>query len=122
MNTAKEILEMVREGTISVEEGTKLLSSLEKKSEINNTFSTNKPKMLRILVNEPEGDNIKVTIPVTIIKAGLNIAKTVNIKNSDIDLNGVDFDEIYEAIKNGAEGEIVNINSSDGQSVKITVD
>lgn len=122
MNTAKEILEMVREGTISVEEGTKLLSSLEKKSEINNTFSTNKPKMLRILVNEPEGDNIKVTIPVTIIKAGLDIAKTVNIKNSDIDLNGVDFDEIYEAIKNGAEGEIVYINSSDGQSVKITVD
>lgn len=67
----KQILEMLKEGKITFEEAEKLLDALSEKKEEVDVEVVTKPgsrKMLKILVNTNDGDNVKVQIPVEFAK------------------------------------------------------
>jgi len=124
MNSKEQILEMVKEGTLSVEEGLKLLSAMETKqpvSEVRPSVS-NARRMIKILINSKDGDDVKVNIPLALVKVGLDIGSKMNVNGKQLDLKGVDLDSIMQMIDEGASGELVNVQSADGETVRIFVD
>lgn len=115
-----KILDMLSSGTINAKEAEELLSALEGKEEVNATFIEKKKgpfKLLKILVNSEDGDKVDVKIPVEFAKLLKNKKFQANFGDADIDV-----DAIIDMVTQGLEGEIVNIESGDGDTVKIIVE
>lgn len=123
MNSKAKILEMVKDGIIDVQEGVKLLEAINEPSE---PTALQKKKtqasMLRVLVDSADGDKVRVNVPLSLIKAGVDLSKSINIGGESLDTKGIDLDLILQAIEEGATGEIVDIVSEDGDIVKVLVD
>lgn len=112
----KEILDLIQDGTITAEEGMRLLEAAEE------TLPVAKPqrgkgkmKMLKVLIDSNEnGKNSKVTVnvPTSLIKLALETGKGMNINGMDLS-DKVDIDLILQAIEEDAQGEIVNIQADD---------
>jgi len=126
MNSKEQILEMVKEGTISVDEGLKLLTAMENNTtEIGNfpkVRADNSKRMVRILVNSEKGDNVRVNIPLALVKVGFDIGSKMKVDGNPIDLKGIDFEAIIQMIDEGAVGELVTVDSENGDKVRIFVD
>jgi hypothetical protein len=115
----KLILEMVKDGKITTEEALKLLETQhETEDELSTVKSTNK-KFLRIIVNEGEKTKVNINIPIALAEVGLKLIPkdALNVSGNKINL-----DEILNLIKDGAEGEFVNVDTIDnGKEVKVKV-
>lgn len=84
-----------------------------------------KKAILKILVNSEDGDEVTINLPVAIGEALIKGIVKSNLKNVDNDaelLNAINFDQIFDLIKSGAIGEIVNVKSSDGDVVIIRIE
>ncbi|QWB96453.1 hypothetical protein KHQ89_03215 [Mycoplasmatota bacterium] len=119
----KQILEMLSDGVISADEAEKLLNALTSENEDFQEVIINKPKkgktfkMLKVLVDSREGDKVRVQIPVEFAQ----LLKTAKFNSQVGDLD-IDIDAIVEMVVNGVEGEIVNVESADGDIVKVIVE
>ncbi len=116
-----KILEMLSNGTISASEANDLLSALgHDEKEVEATVVTRKKgpfKLLKILIDSAQGDKVNVKIPVEFAKLLKNKKFQANFGDADIDV-----DAIIEMVTQGVEGEIVNVQSFDGDTVKIVVE
>lgn len=129
MNNLKEeklqILKMVEEGKITPEEGISLLETLE---DVEETYVDNRQaKWLKIKVFDPsDNTKVNVTIPIALIDVSMKMAgkfapafvpelKEVNISENDMI-------ELLDAIKEGATGKLVDVESEDGEKVEIVVE
>ncbi len=126
MNSKEQILEMVKEGTISVEDGLKLLAAMDNAApaagNYPNVRKDNSKRMVRILVNSEKGDNVRVNIPLSLVKVGLDIGSKMKVDGKSVDLKGIDFDAIVNMIDEGAVGELVSVDSENGDKVRVFVD
>ena len=129
MNSKEQILQMVKDGTISVEDGLKLLEALGLQNAptpptppVINVNPAGGRKMLRVVVDSAKGDVVRINVPTSLVKAGLNLSNSLKVDGNPIDMKGVDVDMIMAAIEEGATGEIVNVESADGDIVKIFID
>ncbi|PKM88321.1 MAG: hypothetical protein CVU85_04290 [Firmicutes bacterium HGW-Firmicutes-10] len=129
MNSKEQILQMVKEGTISVEDGIKLLEALgvqnnptQSVQPVINVNPAGGRKMLRVTVDSAKGDVVRINVPTSLVKAGLNLSNQLKIDGNPVDMKGVDVDMIMAAIEEGATGEIVNVESAEGDTVKIFID
>ncbi len=109
------ILKMVEEGKITPDEGVELLNALEKNreetGEINTTFSA---KWLRVKVKGEDGKTkVNVNLPISLIELGLKLGIKFSPDLKNAELENLNFNEIIEAIKNGAEGKIVEVNDEE---------
>ena len=74
-----KVLQMIEEGKISVEDGAKLLATLEEQSNPSRrarAARSTDPRMLRVRVDDATTNKLKVnlSLPMTLVDAGLNIA------------------------------------------------
>ncbi|BDZ69099.1 SHOCT-like domain-containing protein [Methanobacterium ferruginis] len=117
-----QILEMVEEGKISPSEATELLDALEGEPE-EITPKTN-AKWLKIRVKTMDDNpKVNVNIPLSLVDVGLKLAKKFDPKMEEAGLDQIDLDEVIEAVKNGAEGKIVDVEDEENQTrVKIYVE
>lgn len=116
-----QILKMVEEKKLTSKEAIDLLAAIDQKN--NEIVKRNKSKWLRIKVFEPDDQTkVNVNIPLSLIDVGLKIAKKFKPELDDELLKSIDLDEIIEAIKNGAEGKIVEVDSAKGERVEIFVE
>ncbi|MCF6463542.1 SHOCT-like domain-containing protein [Clostridium sp. Cult1] len=120
-----QILRMIEEGKITSEEGIELLDALNETK--NNYMENQKSKWLKVRIVEPKGNNkVNVTIPVALIDVGIKIAGKVapnfvpELKESGLNEN--DINELFEAIKNGASGKLVDIEGEGGEKVEVIVE
>ncbi|MFP4016548.1 MAG: SHOCT-like domain-containing protein [Halanaerobiales bacterium] len=108
-----QILKMIEEGKINSSEGLELLEAIENKAADNSIISSNKitaAKWLRVRVKaEDDKTKVNVNIPISLVDVGLKIAKAYSPELNSEELKDIDFDEIIKAIKDGAEGKIVDI-------------
>ena len=89
--------------------------SPEKRKDINKmTF--------KIKVNSTDGDKVNVNIPVALIKACLDSGLEMPQVSGKVNLNNIDFKKIFELVEQGVIGELVSIDSADGDRVTITVE
>jgi len=121
MNTKEQILQMVKDGDINIEEAAKLLEALDTPTQTV-VKSQNSKQKLRILVDSTNGDTVRINVPISLIKAGVNLASQLNVNGQPIDMKGVDMDLVMKAIEDGETGEIVDIQTSDGDNVRIFVE
>lgn len=120
-----QVLKMVEEGKITSEEGINLFEALDDTEE---TYRENKgTKWLKVRICDKDDKNkVNVTIPVALIDVGMKIAGKVapnfvpELKEAGLEEE--DLNEIFEAIKSGASGKIVDIESEDGEKVEVIVE
>ena len=117
-----QILEMVEEGKITASEAMELLNALERNQE--DIVPKNKAKWLKVRVNTMEDETkVNVNIPIALVDVGLKLAKTYDPKLKESGLDKINIDEILEAVKNGAEGKIVDVEDEENQTrVKVYVE
>ncbi len=120
-----KILDLLSKGIIKADEAEKLLSALA--IEVPEVpaipvFPESEGKkapfrMLKIFVDSSEGDVIKIQIPVEFAKLLKTGKFNVNLEDADIDI-----DALIQMISQGVMGEIVNVESKDGDVVRIVVE
>jgi hypothetical protein len=122
------VLTMVQEGKIDAEKGSELIQVLKEKEETGNKFLKKSTayldKTLKIRVVSTENDNVKVNLPIKLVKlvlmAGHSIA--ASIPQSEKYVKDIDINLIVEAIENELDGQIVDIKSANGDTVSVIIE
>ena len=138
-----KVLEMVREGKITVEDGEKLIAALKQSDEPVEkqsapSRSKSKYSMLRIRIDakdpKQKEDEAKVTVnvPLTLARKAAGLLSLVpketkkELNEKGIDLDSIDLKELIDLFELGElDEELVNIKVGDeqkGATVKIYVD
>jgi len=116
------ILEMLKEGKISVEEAEQLLEKANPGESIDDTPKIKKPnskKFLRVRVTEENKVKANVNIPIALAEVGLNLIPKSKLK---VDGKQINMDQILKLIEEGTEGELVNIDAEDdGKNYKVNI-
>ena len=118
-----KILDLLAKGVIKADEAEKLLSSMERTDEkyeeqIVVPNAKKAPfRMLKIFVDSNDGDVVRIQIPIEFAKLLKTGKFNMNLKDSDIDI-----DALLDMINAGVMGEIVNVQSADGDNVRIVVE
>lgn len=77
--------------------------------------------LLRVNIDSNDGDKVRINVPYKLGLVLMQSGATVGDKNCDA-LKNIDFKQIAEMVKMGILGPIVDIESADGDRVKITVE
>ncbi len=77
---------------------------------------------LRVYVDSHVNDNVKVTLPYPIAKEVLKVGKNISSVVSGINLDSVDFDAIFKMVEQGVLGEVVNVETQNGDIVRVVVE
>lgn len=127
MDEKLRILKMVEEGTVTAEQGAELMAAMNADVPKEQTLPVKSgydKKMFRIIVDSTDGDKVKIQFPVGAIKKILKVTGKLPIPEED--LQGLDLssmmDAISECLDDEIEGDFVNVEASDGTTVRIFVD
>lgn len=120
-----KILNMLSEGKLNVEKSADLIEAMYAKEEKNLEVVKNYDKrMLRVLVDSADGDNVKINLPVVVITSILKATGKLPIKSADME--GIDFEMLTEsiiaALDNEMIGDIITVDSSNGDVVRIIIE
>lgn len=116
------VLEMIEKGTITAKEGMELLNAIEQSAPVNTGAKKEAAKWIRIRVYDPKEDaKVKVNLPISILNAGIKIGSQYS-EEMRRHIESINMDEILELIKNGAEGNLVDVEKDDGTKVEIFVE
>ncbi|AXV40379.1 hypothetical protein [Methanobacterium sp. BAmetb5] len=117
-----QILKMVEDGKITVDEATELLATLDKNDE--KIIPRKDVKWLKVRVYTLDDQpKVNVNIPISLVDVGLKLAKKYDPKLKESGLDKIDLDEILDAVKNGAEGKLVDVIDEEEQTkVKVYVE
>jgi hypothetical protein len=119
-----KVLEMIEEGKISVEDGAKLLATLEEKQKPRKpprSTIPRDPRSLRVRVNDARTGKLRanVVLPMGLVDAGLSIA--ANFADGIIDKEHST--QLADAIRAGRTGKIIEvIDGDDGEHVEIFIE
>ena len=118
-----KILNLIREGKITAEEGAKLLSALgesQKSTRAPATKTSGEPRWFRVRVTDLETGKSKVSvnIPFGLMEWGLQIGAQFAPEVADLDLG-----ELKEMLQSGVEGKVIDIiDEEDGEHVEIFIE
>jgi DUF4097 and DUF4098 domain-containing protein YvlB len=126
----ERVLTMVQEGKIDADKGSELIQILKEKEEAEaGSKLLEKPtkyldKTLKIRVVSAENDNVKVNLPIKLVKAVLMAGHSIaaSIPQSEKYVRDIDISLIIEAIENELDGQIVDIQSANGDTVSVIID
>jgi len=125
MTTTEErlhILQMIEEETITAQEGARLLAALGESTPKREPPRSGAvpPRWFRVRVTDLQSgkSKVNVNIPMGLVDVGLKMgARLVP------DVEGLDFAEMAEAIRQGVQGKILDVeDSEDGERVEIYVE
>ena len=118
----KQILEMVREGKISVEEGEKLISALGESAGDDQRVKVldTSGRIMRIRVKSSDGDKVNVNIPLGLARAALKFLP--NEAREKLAEESIDIDELVKLAIEGNTGSLVDVETEDGDTVQITIE
>ena len=122
-NERMMILKMIEEGTVSADEGAKLLSSVEtmpNKPQKNTPRLQGNARWFRVKVTDTNTGKSKATVslPLTLMDWGLRVGAQFAPEVADLDLG-----ELSEILSTGLEGKIVDVlDEEDGEHVEIYVE
>ncbi len=77
---------------------------------------------LKIKILSSDGDKVNVNLPIPLIKACIETGMQIPQINGNSSLSSIDFTQIYELIKQGVIGELVSVESAEGDTVTIVVE
>ncbi len=77
---------------------------------------------LRIYVHAKDGDVVKVNIPMSLVKVCIELGVEVGAAGNMDAMKAVDFDKIIALAEQGAIGKLVEVETSDGDTVEVVVE
>ena len=78
--------------------------------------------MLRIVVDSADGDKVRVNLPMGLVQVALETGMEMpQITGSD-SLKSIDLRKVMEMVSHGAVGNLIEVDSSDGDTVRIFVE
>ena len=78
--------------------------------------------MLRIIVDSADGDRVRVNLPLALMEAALELGLEMpQLAGSDA-LKSIDFAKLMQLVQQGAIGNLVEVDSADGDTVRIFVE
>ena len=81
-----------------------------------------KDMMLRITVDSSEGDRVRVNLPIALVEASMEIGMGMPMINDVEPLKGIDMKKLLELVHQGFVGNLVEVDSSGGDKVRIFVE
>ena len=81
-----------------------------------------KDMLLRITVDSAEGDKIRVNLPMALMEIAMEIGMEMPQINGNDALKGIDMKKVLEMVRLGFVGNLVEVDSADGDRIRIFVE
>lgn len=81
-----------------------------------------KDLMLRIVVDSHDGDKVRVNLPMALVQVAMDMGMEMPQVSGNDALKGVDWMQIMALVHHGAMGNLVEVESADGDTVRIFVE
>ncbi len=81
-----------------------------------------KDMMLRIVVDSADGDRVRVNVPLALVEVAMEIGMEMPQINGSDALKGVDLNKVLRLVREGLVGNLVEVDSADGDKVRIFVE
>ena len=78
--------------------------------------------MLRITVQSADKDRVRINLPLALIKVAIESGLNVSQVSGNTALNNIDLGAILALVDQGAIGNLLEIESADGNTVRIFVE
>lgn len=127
MTTSEErmkILTMIQDGTITAEEGMRLLETLDEvprqAASFNRPTGAGGGRYVRIRVTDTDSGKTRVNIrlPVSVVSAGLKMGARFSPE-----VEGLDMGQLMTFIRSGGTGQVIDIHDDeDGERVEVFVE
>ena len=81
-----------------------------------------KDMLLRITVDSADGDKVRVNLPIALVEVAMEMGMAMPQINGNEALKGVDLKKVLEMVRLGCVGNLVEVDSSGGDKVRIFVE
>ncbi|WP_099330267.1 hypothetical protein [Clostridium paraputrificum] len=119
-----KVLTMVSEGKLEVEKSADLIEAMYKKEDKPIENVNYDRRMFKVRVDSSAGDNVKVNLPVAVITSILKATGKLPIKVEAME--GIDLEVMTSAIISSLDnemlGEIVTVDSANGDKVRVVIE
>lgn len=78
--------------------------------------------VLRVYVDTVHGDTVKVNLPYALVKELIKVGKNMSGIVAGVDLSGVNFESIFKMVEMGVLGEIVTVETQNGDDIRVVVE
>lgn len=78
--------------------------------------------MLRVYVDSVDGDKVRVNLPMALVKMGLEMGVSMPQVSGNSALKDIDFEKLIQMVESGLIGKLVEVESADGDTVKVVVE
>ena len=78
--------------------------------------------LLRITVDSAAGDRIRVNLPIALVEASMEIGMGMPMLNDMEPLKGIDMKKLMELVHQGFVGNLVELDSADGDRIRVFVE
>ena len=76
----------------------------------------------RIIVDSAEGDRVRVNLPMAFLKAAIEMGVEMPQVSGNKALQNIDFAQLLSMVQQGAVGNLVEVDSADGDTIRIFVE
>lgn len=76
---------------------------------------------LKVIVDS-EGDKVRINLPMSLVKAAMGIGLKIPQVANNEHLKDIDFEQIISLVESGVIGRLVEVESSDGDTVYVVVE
>ena len=77
---------------------------------------------LRIIVDSAQGDRVRVNLPLALVEIGLEMGMSMSQVSGNDVLKNIDLGKVMELVRQGAIGNLVEVESAEGDTVRIFVE
>ena len=81
-----------------------------------------KDMMLRIVVDSSDGDKVRVNLPMALVQLAMEMGMEMPQVSGNDALKGIDWAQVMDLVRYGAMGNLVEVESADGDIVRIFVE
>lgn len=81
-----------------------------------------KDMMLRIVVDSARGDRVRVNLPIALVEIAMEIGMEMPQVSGNAALEGIDMKKVLEMVRLGCVGNLIEVDSADGDKVRIFVE
>ena len=78
--------------------------------------------LMKVTVDSPDGDKVRVNLPFSLIKAGLEIGMQMPRVGGSESLKEIDFSALVRVVEQGAMGKLVEVDDAGGTHIDIWVE
>ena len=78
--------------------------------------------IFRVYVDTVNGDTVKVNLPYALVKELIKVGKNISGIVAGVDLSGVNFESIFKMVEMGVLGEIVTVETQNGDDIRVVVE